>query len=76
MLKFEGSLIEAAANNTTIRTAFTKDIEMMLGEVAEGRLPGASSDRPEMLLEIGVNPIPFVRVAAGLTEPGVDFSDH
>ena len=76
MLKFEGSLIEAAVNNTTVRTAFTKDIEMMLGEVAEGRLPGASSDRPEMLLEIGVNPVPFVRVAAGLMEPGRDLSDH
>jgi len=76
MLKFEGSLIEAAANNTTIRTTFTKDIEMMLGDVGEGRLPGASSDRPEMLLEIGVNPVPFVRVAAGLMEPGRDLSDH
>jgi uncharacterized protein (UPF0276 family) len=63
MLKFEGTLIEAAANNLTIRVTVTKDIDRMLGDIAAGRLPGPSSDRSPTVLEIGVIPAPFVRNA-------------
>jgi uncharacterized protein (UPF0276 family) len=62
MLKFEATLIEAAANSLTIRLTVTKDIDAMLADVAAGRLPGPSSDRPATALEIGVDPAPFVRV--------------
>lgn len=62
MLKFEASLIEAAADNTIVRATFSKDIDTMLSDVAAGRLPGPSSDRTATLLEIGVDPVPFIRV--------------
>jgi len=35
----------------------------MLADVAAGRLPGPSSDRPATVLEIGVDPAPFIRFA-------------
>jgi len=59
MLKFEVALIEAAVNNTTVRATFTKDIDAMLADLAAGKLPGPSSDRPATLLEIGVDPVPL-----------------
>jgi uncharacterized protein len=62
MLKFEATLIEAAANNLTIQVTFAKDIDAMLADIAAGRLPGPSSDRPARVLEIGVDPAPFVRM--------------
>jgi uncharacterized protein len=65
MLKFEATLIEAAANNLTIQVTFAKDIDAMLADIAAGRLPGPSSDRPETVLEIGVDPAPFVRMLEG-----------
>jgi uncharacterized protein (UPF0276 family) len=66
LLKFEGMLIEAAADGSTIQAAFTKNINTMLVDLAAGVLPGPSSDIPLTLLEIGVNPMPFVRtVEAG-----------
>ena len=63
MLAFEGALLEAAVNNTTVRTVLSKDIDTMLADVAAGRLPGPSSDRPATVLEIGVDPAPFIRFA-------------
>jgi hypothetical protein len=65
MLKFEATLIEAAANSLTIQVTFAKDIDAMLADIAAGRLPGPSSDRPETVLEIGVDPVPFVRMLEG-----------
>lgn len=62
MLRFEAALIEAAADNTTVRATFHKDIDSMLTDLAAGKLPGISSDRSATLLEIGVDPIPFIRV--------------
>jgi uncharacterized protein (UPF0276 family) len=62
MLKFEATLIEAAANSLTIQVTVTKDIDRMLSDLAAGRLPDPSSDRPPTILEIGVVPAPFVRI--------------
>ncbi len=62
MLKFEAALIEAAANILTIQVTFAKDIDAMLVDIAAGRLPGPSSDCPPTVLEIGVDPEPFVRM--------------
>jgi hypothetical protein len=64
MLKFESALIEAAADNTVIRAIFNKNIDTMLVDLAAGVLPGPSSDCTETVLEIGVDPVPFIRVAA------------
>ena len=64
MLKFEAALVEAAADSRTLQVTFTKDIELMLSDIREGRMPGPSSDRPETVLEIGVEPAPFIRMAA------------
>jgi hypothetical protein len=61
MLTFEGSLIEAAAESRTIRVTVEKDIDAMLDDIVNGRLPGPSSDLPPTLIEIGVAPTPFVR---------------
>jgi len=61
LLKFEAILIEAAANGATIRALFTKNIDAMLTDLAAGILPGRSSDIPPTMLEIGVNPAPFIR---------------
>jgi uncharacterized protein len=65
ILKFEATLIEAAANNLTIQVTFAKDIDAMLADIAAGRLPGPSSDHPATILEIGVDPAPFVRMLEG-----------
>ncbi len=62
ILRFEAALIEAAANGLTMHVPFAKDIDVMLADIAAGRLPGPSSDRPVTVLEIGVNPEPFVRM--------------
>jgi uncharacterized protein len=61
MLAFEATLIEAAADSRTLRISVRKDIDAMLGDIAAGHLPGRSSDRPPTVLEIGVNPAPFIR---------------
>jgi hypothetical protein len=61
ILKFEASIVEAAANIATVRVTISKDIDMMLADLAAGRLPGPSSDRPPTVIEIGVDPFPFVR---------------
>ena len=66
MLKFEAILVEAAVNNLTIQVTFAKrTIDAMLADLAAGRLPGPSSDRPGTVLEIGVDPRPFVRRLEG-----------
>lgn len=62
MLKFEAALIEAAANSVTSQATFTKDIDAMLADIAAGKLPDSSSDCPPTVLEIGVDPEPFIRV--------------
>ena len=61
MLKFEASSIEAAANNTTVRLTLNQDIDGMLADLAAGRIPSPSSDRPPVVIEIGVDPVPFIR---------------
>jgi uncharacterized protein (UPF0276 family) len=61
LLKFEAILIEAAADSVAIRAFFTKNIDAMLIDIAAGILPGPSSDIPSTMLEIGVNPVPFIR---------------
>jgi len=62
LLNFEATLIESAADNRTVRITLTKDIDAVLKDIAESRLPDASSDRPAAVLEIGVDPLPFIRV--------------
>jgi uncharacterized protein (UPF0276 family) len=62
MFRFEVALIEAAIDNTTVRATFMKDIDTMLADLAAGVLPGSSSDRTATVLEIGVDPVPFIRI--------------
>jgi uncharacterized protein (UPF0276 family) len=62
ILKFEATLLEAAANNVTMQVALPKDIEAMLIDIAAGKLPRFSSDRPVAVFEIGVDAVPFVRI--------------
>jgi uncharacterized protein (UPF0276 family) len=70
LLKFEAVLIEAAVDGVAIRALFTKNIDVMLTDIAAGILPGPSSDIPPTMLEIGVNPTPFIRaVEAERTAP-------
>jgi len=64
LLQFEGALIESAVNNITVRVTLTRDIDSMLEDISAGRLPGLSSDRPPTVLEIGVDPGPFIRQVA------------
>jgi hypothetical protein len=65
ILKFEAVLIEAAANSVTIQATFTKDMDGMLADITAGRLPGPSSECPATVLEIGVDPEPFIRLLEG-----------
>lgn len=65
MLAFEASLVEAAADSRTIEVTIARDIEAMLADLAAGRLPGPFSDYPPTVLEIGVEPAPFVRRIEG-----------
>jgi hypothetical protein len=62
MLNFETAMIEAAADDTVLRIDVSKDISVMLADIAAGTLPGPASDRPGTILEIGVTPAPFIRV--------------
>ncbi len=62
MLRFEAALIAAAADTTPVRATFTKSIDQMLADIAAGLLPGASSDCAATVLEIGVEPVPYIRV--------------
>jgi uncharacterized protein len=62
MLRFESALVEAAADSTTIQVTLAKDIDAMLTDLAAGRLPGPSSDCPPTVIEIGVDPGPFIRI--------------
>ncbi len=64
VLKFEAAMIEAAANNTAIRVQLSRDMDSVLADIAMGRVPGPSSDRPATVLEIGVDPVPFVRAVS------------
>jgi len=61
MLKFETALIESAANNALVHVTLAKDIDAMLADIAAERLPGSSSDQLPAVLEIGVDPAPFIR---------------
>src|SRR5262245_15523543 len=70
MLAFEASLVEATAESRIVRVTVEKDIDMMLDDIASGRLPGPSSDRPPTLLEIRVGPTPFVRRVEQSNEGG------
>jgi len=62
ILKFEATLLEAAANNVTMRVALPKDIGATLADIAAGKLPRFSADRPVAVFEIGVDAVPFVRI--------------
>jgi len=62
--KFESTLIAAAADGGSKQVELSKDIEAMLDEIAIGRLPGASTERPGTVLEIVVDPVPAVRLIA------------
>jgi uncharacterized protein (UPF0276 family) len=70
ILAFESALIEAAADGRTLEVALTKDIDAILADIAAGRLPGPSSDRPPTVLEIGVDPAPFIRMKEGQRQSG------
>jgi uncharacterized protein (UPF0276 family) len=61
VLKFESALIEATVDAVPTRVDVSTDIDMALGEIRAGRLPGPSSKRPGTVLEVGVSPAPFVR---------------
>ena len=65
MLAFEASVIEAVADSRTIEIMVAKDLAVMLEDIAAGRVPGPSSDRSPAVLEIGVDPTPFVRLVDG-----------
>jgi uncharacterized protein (UPF0276 family) len=70
ILAFESALIEAAADGRTLEVALTKDIDAILADIAAGRLPGPSSDRPPTVLEIGVDPAPFIRMKEAQRQSG------
>jgi uncharacterized protein (UPF0276 family) len=67
ILLFEASSIEAAVDSRTIRITLTRDLGTLLGDIAAGRIPEPSSDDLAVILEIGVDPKPFVRLIESLT---------
>jgi hypothetical protein len=60
--KFESTLVAAAADGGSKRVELSGDIDAMLDEIAMGRLPGPSTERPGTVLEIAVDPVPAVRM--------------
>ncbi len=60
--KFELTLIAAAADGGSRQVDLSKDIDALLGDIAMGRLPGPSTERPGTVLEIAVDPVPAVRM--------------
>jgi uncharacterized protein len=59
--KFESALIAAAADGDPIQVELSMDVDAMLTEIAAGRLPGPSTQRPGTILEIAVDPVPSIR---------------
>ena len=59
--KFESTLIAAAADGGSKQVGLARDVDAMLDEMAMGRLPGPSTERPGTVLEIAVDPVPAVR---------------
>ncbi|HEY4679013.1 MAG TPA: DUF692 family multinuclear iron-containing protein [Candidatus Angelobacter sp.] len=62
ILKFEATLLEAAANNIIMQVTLPKDIEAILIDIAAGKLPRSSEDLPVAVFEIGVDAVPFIRI--------------
>jgi uncharacterized protein (UPF0276 family) len=62
ILKFEATLLEAAANNVTMQVALPEDMEAILTDIAAGKLPRFSPDRAVAVFEIGVDAVPFIRI--------------
>jgi hypothetical protein len=60
LLRFEAGLVEAVADSSKIQVTLRKNIDVMLSDLAAGRLPGASSDVPPTTVEIGVDPAPYL----------------
>lgn len=60
MLRFEAGLVEAVADSSKVHVTIRKNIDVMLADLAAGRLPGASSDIAPTKLEIGVDPAPYL----------------
>ena len=61
ILNLEASLIEAAATNTIVRLTLNKAIDGVLADLAADRIPGPSLNRSHSAIEIGVDPVPFIR---------------
>lgn len=62
ILRFESALIEAGANDAVIQVPVSRNIDAMLADIAAGRLPRPSSERSPVILEIGVDPVPSIRI--------------
>ena len=60
--KFESTLIAAAADGGSVQLELSKDIDAVLEQIAMGKLPGPSRERPGTVLEVAVDPVPSVRL--------------
>jgi len=62
ILMFEAASIEAAADGRTVRVTLAADLDALLRDIAAGRTPMPSSGGSQMVIEVGVIPVPFVRL--------------
>ena len=69
MLLFEAAAIEAAAESRTVRVMLARDLGPLLADIAAGRMPGPSSEGRALVLEVGIDPEPFVHLI-GWQDPG------
>ena len=69
MLLFEAAAVEAAAESRTVRVMLARDLGPLLADIAAGRMPRPSSEGRALVLEVGVDPEPFVHLI-GWQDPG------
>jgi hypothetical protein len=65
ILAFEAALIEAIADDRTVRLQLARDVDELLAQIASGRVPPPAPAGPLRTLEVGADPTPGVRVVAG-----------
>lgn len=69
VLRFETGLIEAVADSRTVRIVLSRDIEVLLADIATNRLPQPVHGGLAMTIEIGADTEPFVRVVQSVAQP-------
>ncbi len=71
VLRLEAAAVEAAADSRTVRITLAREPGGLLDAIQAGRVPLPAPDGPPVILDIGVDPAPFVRLVEAPQGAGV-----